>query len=668
MLFTSLCYCQPYYFRHYEVEDGLSNNTVITILQDRYGFMWFGTSDGLNKFDGTTFKVYRNTGQPKSIGSNSIYSLLEDKDGALWIGTEKGLHAYNRHQDNFDLLNNVPKESIRGICAGEKDSLWFIAGSHLFLYNTRSKKLQKKILPGILEVTFLYNDPNNNGLWLGSSDGKIASLTNTHLTLYNVSQKKYNTIEAIAGYQKDRLLIGTSVEGLKIFNLSTKSISTVISKINTGKDVFVHGILQNSDSSFFISTENGAYHYNIVRNSFERIAKEISNPYSLSDNALYGLFKDKEGGIWMGTYFGGINYLPKGAIQFEKYFPGNKEHSLSGSAIREIVKDDRGNLWIGSEDGGLTKFDPAKSKFTKFYPNPQNGLSSSNIHGLLALKNKLLIGTFEHGMDVMDLTKEKVIKHYRAGENNTVLKSNFINKIFKTSNNKEIIVCTASELYNFDTQNGSFTLKDKFPINTFYSAIYEDHNGTIWVGTHNKGLFFTNKKGVLNYELIQNGIDIFKTTRIVYITEDSFHQLWVCTINGLYCIDPVKRTYKLFNTTTGLPGNVVYTVVPDNENNYWVATSGGLANINHITQRVKVFTNANGLLNNQFNFQSAYKDPNGNIYFGSIKGIIRFNPESFQKDDYIPPIFFTNIQLADTTVPTEVYKQSGQALMFANHL
>ena len=663
----ALCFCQPYYFKHYEVEDGLSNNTVISILQDKYGFMWFGTSDGLNKFDGTTFKIYRNLDQSKNIGSNSIYSLLEDKDGTLWIGTEKGLYVYNRQKDHFDILNNVPKESIRGICPGVNDTIWFIAGGQLFGYNVRSKSLLKKTLPGIQEITSLYKDLNNNGVWLGTSDGKIALLKNNHISIYNVSEKKINTIEAIAGYQKNHLLIGTSAEGLKIFNTDTKQISTAINKKNTGKDVFVRGILQSTDSSFFISTENGLYHYNILRNSFERIAKELSNPYSLSDNALYGLHKDKEGGTWIGSYFGGINYLPKGSILFEKYFPGNVAHSLSGSAIREIIKDSSNNIWIGSEDGGLTQYNAKKKQFIKFYPNAKNGLSSSNIHGLLALNNLLLIGTFEHGLDVMDLKKEKVIRNYRAGENNSTLKSNFINKIIKTSDNK-IIVCTAAGLYNFDLRKGIFTLKNKFPPHVFYSAIFEDSKGTVWVGTHNSGLFFISKKGVSNFELNINGKDILKATRIVYITEDSFHQLWVCTINGLYCIDPAKGTYKLYNTTSGFPGNIVYTIVQDNKNNYWAATSGGLVNINHKNQQIKVFTAANGLLNNQFNFQSAYKDINGYILLGSIKGIIRFNPENFQKDNYVPPLYFTNLQFADTTAPTEVDKYSGQPLMFASNL
>lgn len=661
------CFCQPYYFRHYEVEDGLSNNTVISILQDKYGFMWFGTSDGLNKYDGASFKIYRNTGQAKSIGSNSIYCLREDKEGTLWIGTEKGLYAYNRRKDNFDLLNNVPKENIRDICIGANNTICFIAGGQLFFYNIHSKKLSKKILPGISDVISLHKNTEEEGLWLGTSSGKIALLKNNHIRLYNVSEKKLNSIEAIAGFQNNLLLIGTSAEGLKIFNTATRQIFTAIAKKNTGRDVFVRGILQNSDSSFFISTENGLYHYNILKNNFERIAKELSNPYSLSDNALYGLCKDKEGGTWIGSYFGGINYLPKGSVFFEKYFPGNLKHSLSGRAIREIVKDSSNNLWIGSEDGGLTKYNPQQNLFTKFYPNAKNGLSSSNIHGLLALNNTLLIGTFEYGMDVMDLKKEKVVKNYKAGENNSALKSNFINKIFKTSKN-EIIVCTAFGLYNFDLAKGMFILKSKFSQSAFYSAIFEDSKGTVWVGTHNNGLFFTSNNTVSKYELKINGKDIFKTTRIVYITEDSFKKLWVCTIDGLYCINPANGTYKVYNTTTGFPGNIVYTLVQDNKKNYWVATSGGLVNINHITNEIKVFTTANGLLNNQFNFQSAYKDRNGDILFGSIKGIIRFNPESFQNDNYIPPIYFTNLQFADTTVPTEVDKYSGQSLMFANKL
>lgn len=656
LLFFAFCYCltvvraQPFYFRHYEVEDGLSNNTVITALQDRYGFIWLGTSEGLNRFDGNSFKVYRHQARDKhSLKSNSVYCLYEDKKGNLWVGTEKGIGVYDVRHDQFSHPVAAGSGTVRSICDDDDGRLWFILKNELYYYNTLTQKLYKKYVPGINQVSVLAADAGG-GIWAGTADGRVAYIKEKKAVIYPVSSTTQNSIEAISCYKNDLLIIGSSREGLIELNVSAKTTRRLIPENNNAKNIFVRNILQASDTSIFVSTEDGLYIYNPVSSKYQHLHKDPMNPFSLSDNALYALCKDSEGGIWVGSYFGGVNYLANTALTFEKYFPTGHPNSLSGNAIREITKDRWNRLWIGSEDGGLTMYDPLKNVFTRHTPDASNGLSSTNVHGLLAVGNQLLIGTFEHGLDIMDMPNGKVSRHFGAGPGTYDLKSDFVNKIIQTTNGA-ILVCTAHGLFHFDIKTGRFYPIRALPGDAFYSAITQDNQGTIWAGTHNKGLFYINKTDTSSFILSSDKDDRLGRTRILYLMHEPNHHLWVCTIDGLFNIDLRTGNFRHYSQDNGLPSSIVYSIIKDNRGNYWIPTSHGLALMNGTTQKIKTFRQYNGLLNNQFNYQSAFKDNDGQIYLGSIKGLVKFNPAFYRPSGYIPMLYITGMQELGATDP-----------------
>ncbi len=654
-LFLFTCfYCiahvkaQPFDFRHYQVEDGLSNNTVITALQDRYGFIWLGTSEGLNRFDGNSFKVYRQqANNPHSLKSNSVYCLYEDRKGHLWVGTEKGIAAYDSDLDQFHHPILMEDGPVRSICEDTEGLLWFIFRDELYYYDPLAKKTFKKYIPGVLQVSVITRDPKG-GIWAGSVEGAVVYIHHKNATIYPLFSPSQNSIEALSLAKDNRLFIGCSREGLLELDLTSKKTRHLIREKNSHQTIFVRNILQASDTSIFISTEDGLYIYNPANGKYQSIHKDPMNPFSLSDNALYALCKDREGGIWVGSYFGGLNYLPNAALTFEKYFPTAHPHSLSGNAVREITKDHYGRLWIGSEDGGLTMYDPVKKVFTRHTPDTENGLSSTNVHGLLAIGNQLLIGTFEHGLDIMDIQGGKVSRHFSAGAGSHDLKSNFINKILQTANGS-ILICTAHGLFHFDIKKERFYPVRALPGDAFYSAITQDTNGTVWVGTHNKGLFYINNKDTLSFKLYADKDNRLGRTRILYLMADPDDHLWVCTIDGLFLIDLKNKTLLHYSQDEGLPSNTIYSIIKDNSGNYWIPTSRGLALMEATTKKIKIFRQYNGLLNNQFNYQSAFKDTDGQIYLGSIKGLIRFNPAFHRPGQYIPLLYITGLQQLGTS-------------------
>ncbi|KQO30735.1 histidine kinase [Flavobacterium sp. Leaf82] len=639
---------QEYYFKHFQVEEGLSNNTVLTSLQDEDGFMWFGTKDGLNRFDGYRFKTYRSNADPiHSLGSNYIQSLHEYK-GVIWVGTDKGLYQYDKRTDQFTVLNEAINDRINDINHDKNGNIWFISGNILYKYST-TKKETKTFNPNKYFVATSISRDANGQIW-ASSLNKIYRYSEENLSFENIPITHPEAsgnfrITIIYALDKNNIVIGTQDDGVLIYNIQNKTTSSL--EFSTKNPVYVRQFKKKDNDELWIASESGVYVYNLKTKSSVNLRKNYNDPYAISDNAAYSITIDKENGIWVGTYFGGINYHQKQYTQFKKYFPQKGQNSISGSAVREIHKDDKGDLWIGTEDAGLNRFNPKTQQFTSYLPNgSKSGVSYYNIHALMPRKDKIWVGTFEHGLDVLDRNLGTVIKHYSANNPSSGLHSNFIFSFYETKK-EELIVITTMGLYRYNETADNFDILKTFPETIHYTNYQEDSDGNCWAGSYRDGLFYynpkTKKKEVFVYDYKNlNGIS---NNSINYIFEDSAKNLWFATENGLNLFDKKTRTFKKFTTKDGLPSNVVYSILEDDAKNLWLTTSKGLVKFSPNDKGVKIYTTANGLLSDQFNYASAFKDSNGTMYFGNLNGMISFNPKNFTKNKYTPSIFITNLQI-----------------------
>ncbi|MEO5889125.1 MAG: two-component regulator propeller domain-containing protein, partial [Ferruginibacter sp.] len=423
--------------------------------------------------------------------------------------------------------------------------------------------------------------------------------------------------------------------------------------------IYIRDIEKYSNNEYWFATESGIFILDSVTNQFKNLRKKFLDPYSLSDNAVYTLLKDKEGGIWAGTYFGGINYYSKQYAAFQKYFPDNSTSSISGSAVREICEDHHGNIWIGTEDAGLNKLNPKTGDIVQFKPSGEKtNIAYSNIHGLLVSGNDLWIGTFDHGLDIMDITTGKVKKHYKAGPTKKDLKSNFIVSMLQATSG-EIYTGTGNALFRFDKKTNGFDPVTETPPNIFVACMLEDHDKNIWLGTHGNGIFYfnpvTKEKGHFQNEVSENSL----TTNVINaIFEDSQQNLWISTEGGGLCkLHKDRKTFSVYTTKNGLPSNFIFKTLEDNKKNLWISTSRGLVNFNPATLEKTVYTKDNGLLNDQFNYNSGFKDAEGKMYFGSVKGMITFKPDDFSKTVQAPPVYITGFQVQNKEV--EINKDSS---------
>jgi len=581
-----------------------------------------------------------------------IHALCLDKDGNLWVGNDQGLDRYDFKTETFTHINASNTDAVRCIVNDQNNNCWFIGGPLLMKYDGKTGKISDYKSFQHFEATSIAINTDGT-VWVSSSIGNLEKLdTITHsFTSYSMFKNSRpvasNFIEKIYGAGDNKIFVGTTNQGFKEFDCTNGRYRDLLTYNPNKTEIYVRDFVRYTDHEFWIATESGVFIYDTKKNSFINLKKHFNDPYSISDNAVYAVYKDAEGGLWAGTYFGGVNYYPKQYSTFNKFYPGSDKTGLQGNVVREICKDQYGNLWMGTEDNGLNKLSPDKRTWTHYSPGVKNSISNTNIHGLLANGNELFIGTFERGLDILDIPSGKVIRYYLAGEAKNLLKSNFIITFCKTRSGV-ILVGTTRGLYRYNNTTKDFTLINGVPPYDFIYCITEDHSGKIWVGTVHDGIYHYDPVKDTGSKLsdVHAITNTLNSSSVNGVFEDSDHQLWFATEGlGLWNYNPIQKSYKFYNLNNGFPSNYVFRILEDSEKNIWISTTRGLVSLNITTRNIKIYTKASGLLSDQFNYNSAFEDTDGTMYFGCVKGMVSFNPSQFKKNNFVAPVYITGIQV-----------------------
>lgn len=654
LLLSSAAQAQPYYFRHYQVENGLSNTTVFCSVQDRNGFLWFGTKDGLNRFDGFRFKTFNlQQGNGSTLSGDQINSLLIDDHGTLWVGAMKGLYRFDAQKEKLTSFI----DSLSGIYDIHLDRinhmLWFTSNDNVCRFDLRSRKL--KIFPSAkyIAATSIAQTGDGN-MWFSSSSGFLYRFSfateqfeGVDMFVHSPAVRSHH-IEKIQADQRGSIYVGTSSSGIKVFDVASGRYTDLLSCNDNQTPIFVRDILQYDQHQLWFATESGLFIYDQAKKQFTRLKKNLQDPYSISDNAVYCLYKDVEGGVWAGTFFGGVNYIPKQYSFFQKFFPDPTHNSISGNVVREIVQDDFQHLWMATEDGGLEKLNLGTGSFENYFPTGENtSIAYWNIHGLMPVGKDLWIGTFENGLDIMDIASGKVRRHFIAGPGPFDLKSNFVVTMLE-SRDGTLYIGSSAAVYKYLPGIEGFERIATVPDRTFISALIEDHEGTIWTGTHTQGVFFFNPRTGQHGHLMNqpDNRNSLPNNTINAIFEDSRKNIWFATEGGGVCIlDAGREKFSRITATDGLPSNFAFKVLEDDQHFLWITTSKGLVKLDPRSGKTVLYTKENGLLNDQFNYNSGYKDEQGRLYFGSVKGMIRFQPSAFTPNLFTPPVYITGFQV-----------------------
>lgn len=642
------------YFRHYTNKHGLSHNTVYCSLQDKNGFMWFGTEDGLNRFDGYTFKVYRyNSYQPNnSLTDDRIVSLFEDSKGRLWVCTTYSTCYYDEETDSFYPFSLSPDshapEYFSIINEDNRRNLWMMSYNRLIRYSLTDTNFQVYPAESYFRPVSLVMDSKGEPIFSDSHDlylYKPETDNFTHTAILTETEKReQTTISAICEVPEAGILIGTDKRGLKFYSYHTRQTETII------PDIQVRDITSYSNTVYWIASESGVYIYDIINRQITHLTKSLTNEYTISDNAVYSITKDKEGGVWVGTFFGGINYLPREYVSFDRFIGGKTHPQMLGNAVREICPDNYGNLWIGTEDNGINQYNLQTGTMTNYSLNsPQYPLSATNIHGLFADGDKLWVGTFNKGIDILELPSGRLSKRYTQANTNNGLISDFI-LCFHKQEDGNMLIGTSNGVACYDKQTGLFRKWED--IDGIVRQIYADTKDNIWIVTSN-GLYryISGKQKLLRYTSDRYQSHSLGSSNITSVFEDSKGRIWVTTVNGFSLYNETIDTFNRITVEDGLPSNIIYRILEDDEHNFWITTANGLVKFNPETHVMHVFSYTDGLHETQFNYSSSYKAPDGTMYMGTINGMLSFNPRYFKTDAYTPPIYITDIQIPGNENP-----------------
>ncbi len=643
---------QSYYFKHYQVENGLSNNTVYCSIQDKKGFLWFGTKEGLNRFDGYRFKLFKSVNGQNRLKKDFIYYLYADSLNRLWVATQNGLYQFDYAKEQLvPFIDSLPE--INDIVMDRQGQLWFRSLTMVCRYNFSKQQLTTFPPDETIHATALCMAANGD-MWFGTMDGYLKRFDTSSQTCKGPDVFSHSIrlptcfIKKIYPAGKDAIFVGTTCQGIKLFNIATNTYTDLLIYSADNSTIYVRDILQYADNEYWFATESGIFIYNTVTRQFTNLKKQFSDPYSLSDNAVYTLCKDSEGGMWAGTFFGGVNYYPKQYTPFTKYFPDRTTQTISGSAVRELCEDGDGNLWIGTEDAGLSKLHVRTGAFTHYKPTgTPTGIAYHNIHGLLILGDEVWIGTLDHGLDILNRHTGKVVRHYGSNFRDNAFRNNFIVTMLQ-SRSGEIYLGSGGGVYRYRKQTTDFEWLHETPWGEFISCLLEDHAGIIWAGTHNQGVLYYDP-ATRHWGRLQNNpndSNSLSINDINAVCEDSQLNMWIATEGGGLCkLDAGRKHFTRYTTQNGLPSNFVFKVVEDNNQHLWVTTSKGLVKLEPANGHMTLYTKANGLLYDQFNYNSGYKDATGKLYFGCIKGMIAFRPDSFVTNTFIPPVYITGFQV-----------------------
>ena len=644
-----------YQFRHYDTQKGLSQNSVMAIAQDSMGFMWFGTHYGLNRFDGHSFKVYHKSQLSHGLGNGRIGVIYEAPDHQLWVGTEHGVYIYSPATDTFRRFDVQTKDGKRvtgqvNVITG-RDNLTVISliGQGVYVYDHQSGVLTYHLLDGYPTVSSICIDEGQT-IWIGFFEGGLAYTRNQFKTIVgfkDVSGQMVldrQTITGMVPTDKGLLYLCSSMLGLAELNISEKRLTPLISEAD-GKSVYAHSMIQSGDE-LLVATENGLYAYNLYERSVSHYTYEATNPFSLSDNSLQTVFRDKDGGIWVGSYFGGVNYAPSMSYAFSNYIPRvDRPGALHGRRVGQLAEAADGTVWVGTEDGGLNRFSPRDNQFTFV----EASASFPNIQCLCIVNDELWVGTFASGLKVLDAATGRLLRNYQQviGKEGH-LHDNNIFSITRTADG-HVYVGTLGGLYCYErTSDQFFQIKD-LPQHIVYD-IMEDHAHNLWVAVYDHGVYMR-RAGSSEWQCFAESSSTLPGNNVVGLYETSHGDVWAITDgNGASRYDAARQRFISVSIPSYQAIRVLQGMVEDGEGLLWLTSNEGLVCYNPENAATRIYTTDNGLLNNNFSRNSALCSSTGLIYLGCQTGLVTFSPESFLGLSSAPAIVATELMLQGKVV------------------
>lgn len=665
-------------FDHITIEDGLSQSTVFAITQDDQGFMWFGTRDGLNRYDATRLSVFRNNpNDPGSISDNTVYALLTDSDKRFWIGTRHGLNLYDAGTDAFmdevyyadtrekfhNTVNCLYEDKAGNIWVGTRDGLYrLVEGDTFLLVAFRHDEQEPNSLVDN-DVRSIYQD-SKGILWIGTAFG-LSRLDFRGVEDYSFQSfvipgggnqsLKNNWINTITEDNGEKmLLIGTEKTGLLFFDPGRLVFFTPPGYRYGVDSKTIRNIVRGAHGTIWVGSIGGVYVLSEELALLNKLTNSPENNGSISDNSVRSIFFSRAGLCWIGGYHGGVSFYSPLANRFGSIMPGPVYPDLRFKVASALAVDEHGNMWVGTEGDGLYFLDK-KNKTTRHFRREanRNSLSHDNIKCFLLEKGGIWIGTIK-GLDYYNFKLHTFTHYLNSQDDPNSLPDDAVYDIERIDDETLWIATFRGGLIKFSTRTGkaveTFRPQPSVPFSISSEGITRLHmekDSTLWVGT---------LSGLNRKEPGQNLFTRFMpgdrdNNYVLCLFEDSDKQLWIGTRGkGLNLLNKDGKSLSSFTTTEGLPGNSIYGILEDDNGYLWLSTDNGLSRMDRKRLVFRNFNRHDGLICKEFNFNSFAKDDRGYFYFGGYNGIVSFHPDSIHENNAVPPVVFTGLKVFNEAI------------------
>lgn len=677
-----------YKFEHISIEQGLSQSVINCVIQDSYGYLWFGTQDGLNRYDGYNFVRYKHDPtDTNSISGNWIYSIAEDSSGMLWIGTRSGLNKFNRFENRFQRFFHIPgnKKSlsdnyIHAVFIDRDNELWIKASDVLNKYNperntfTHFNYYVDPLNSYSRNRSFPIIQDSEGIMWFGTSDGlnfidvnssSVHRITNKSTNGKNLSD---NFITALVQFNDSLLLVGTS-NGLNVFDKYKKENVKILfanNKLNSISSNSITSIYIDQNNKIWIGTDEGLNCWDYESGLIRNYLYNIDNTEGLSNDIVLSIYEDQSKNLWIGTEGGGLNKINLKPHRFNiiRKSPAQNSIEISNNQISSILIDDFDYLWVGTYGYGLNIIDRQTNDVRIITEDSYPSKVINNwVHAIYRdSKGLIWIGT-RNGINIYSQAGKKFynLHSYYPFTSQLEFRNNRVYMIMEDSK-RNVWISTDFGLYRinwfteevkiftFDSNNSESSTTNKV------FSLLEDNEGFVWIGTLN-GLikfdpdlnkYFTYKSSIYTDNSISHNT-------VYSLFQDSEDFIWIGTLSGLNRFNKISNEFLYISEKDGLPNNLIYAILEDDNNNIWVSTDRGLAQINKETLSIRSYDIDDGMQGFEFNFAACFKSKEGELFFGGQNGINSFFSDSIYIQNYLPPLVINGLQIISKNNPRYIH-------------